>query len=173
MIDPEIKERFDDYIREKGLRRTSQRDVIVEAAFSTEEHFTAEQLWDFARRIDPTTSRATLYRTLSLLVESGLLREIDLGRDQKYYDPNFVDHPHHNHLICVDCGKVIEFEDEHIETLFDCITRRLGFRPTKKSMRIEACCDRLRKDGICENLIEMRLGKKGKATRKAAPVSAR
>lgn len=161
MIDPEIKERFDNYIREKGLRRTSQRDVIVEAAFSTEEHFTAEQLWDMARRIDPATSRATLYRTLSLLVESGLLTEIDLGRDQKYYDPNFVDHPHHNHLICVDCGKVIEFEDEHIETLFDCITRRLGFRATSKSMRIEACCDQLRKEGICENLIQMRLGKSG------------
>ena len=161
MVDSEIKERFDNYIREKGLRRTSQRDVIVEAAFSTEEHFTAEQLWDMARRIDPGTSRATLYRTLSLLVESGLLTEIDLGRDQKYYDPNFVDHPHHNHLICVDCGKVIEFEDEHIETLFDCITRRLGFRPTKKSMRIEACCDQLRKEGICENLLQMRLGKTG------------
>lgn len=171
MLDPEIKERFDNYIREKGLRRTSQRDVIVEAAFTTEEHFTAEQLWDMARRIDPSTSRATLYRTLSLLVESGLLREIDLGRDQKYYDPNFVDHPHHNHLICVDCGKVLEFEDTHIETLFDCITRRLGFRPTKKSMRIEACCDKLRKDGVCENLLEMRLGKKGASARKVPAAS--
>lgn len=171
MLDPEIKERFDNYIREKGLRRTSQRDVIVEAAFTTEEHFTAEQLWDMARRIDPTTSRATLYRTLALLVESGLLREIDLGRDQKYYDPNFVDHPHHNHLICVDCGKVLEFEDAHIETLFDCITRRLGFRPTKKSMRIEACCDKLRKDGVCENLLEMRLGKTAKTARKVPAAS--
>ena len=168
MIDPVLKERFEAYIRTKGLRRTTQRDVIVEAAFSTEDHFTAEQLWDLARRIDPTTSRATLYRTLSLLVESGLLREIDLGRDQKYYDPNFVDHPHHNHLICVDCGKVIEFEDEHIETLFDCITRRLGFRPTKKSMRVEACCDQLRRDGLCPNLIEMRLGKRSKSKSKSA-----
>lgn len=159
-MDPAIKERFDAYIREKGLRRTAQRDVIVEAAFGTTEHFTADELWDMARQIDPATSRATLYRTLGLLVESGLLREIDLGRDQKYYDPNFFEHPHHNHLICVDCGKVVEFEDEHIELLFDCITRRLGFRPTKKSMRVEACCDKLRQEGVCENLLEMRLGKK-------------
>ena len=133
---------------------------IIKAAFSTKEHFTADQLWNMAREIDPQTSRATLYRTLALLVEGGLLREIDLGREQKYYDPNFLEHPNHNHLICVDCGKVIEFEDSHIEVLEDCITRRLGFKPTKRSIRIEACCDKLRKTGICENLLEMRLGKK-------------
>ena len=158
-LDPEVRKRFDAFISSKGLRRTAQRDVIVEAAFSTEEHFTAEELWDMARRIDPATSRATVYRTLVLLEESGLLREIDLGRDQKVYDPNFLEHPNHNHLICIDCGKVIEFEDEHVELLHDCITRRLGFRPSKKSMRIEACCEQLRKTGMCENLIEMRLGK--------------
>lgn len=161
-MDPEVKKRFDAYIKAKGLRRTQQRDVIVEAAFSTEEHFTAEQLWSLARRIDPSTSRATLYRTLSLLVESGLLHEIDLGRDQKFYDPNFVDHPHHNHLICVDCGKVIEFEDDDIEHLVDAMAVRLGFRPAKKSMRLEACCEKLRNTGVCENLIEMRLGKQPK-----------
>jgi Fur family ferric uptake transcriptional regulator len=158
-LDPEVRQRFDTFIRSKGLRRTAQRDVIIEAAFSTEDHFTAEELWSMARRIDPATSRATVYRTLGLLEESGLLREIDLGRDQKVYDPNFLEHPNHNHLICIDCDKVIEFEDEHIELLHDCITRRLGFRPAKKSMRIEACCDKLRATGMCENLIEMRLGK--------------
>lgn len=158
-MDPEIKSRFDAFIKQKGLRRTGQRDVIVEAAFGTEDHFTAEELWDMARKIDPATSRATLYRTLSLLVEADLLHEIDLGRDQKYYDPNFLDAPNHNHLICVDCGKVVEFEDEHIELLFDCISRRLGFQPTKKSMRMEACCDQLRKNGVCPNLLNQRLSR--------------
>jgi len=157
---PEIKERFDDFIRQRGMRRTGQRDVIVEAAFSNDDHFTAEELMEKARRIDPKTSRATLYRTISLLVECGLLREIDLGKDERVYDPNFLDSPDHNHLICIDCGKVIEFEDDNTAVLIDCITRRLGFRPTLKSMRIEACCDKLRADGVCNNLIEMRLGKK-------------
>lgn len=159
-MNPEVKERFDEYIRRKGMRRTGQRDVIVAAAFASDDHFTAEQLLAKARKIDPKTSRATLYRTIALLVECGLLREIDLGRDERVYDPNFLDSPDHNHLICVDCGVVIEFEDENIATLIDCITRRLGFRPSLKSMRIEACCDRLRKDGICENLIQQRLGRR-------------
>ena len=158
-MNPEIKKRFDDYISHKGMRRTGQRDVIVEAAFSSDDHFTAEELLAKAKRIDPKTSRATLYRTISLLVECKLLREIDLGRDERVYDPNFLDSPDHNHLICVDCGKVIEFEDDNTALLIDCITHRLGFRPSSKSMRIEACCDRLRADGICENLIQMRLMK--------------
>lgn len=149
-IDPEIRERFEAFIKEKGLRSTAQRDVIVTAAFSTNSHFTAEDLWAMARKIDPSTSRATLYRTLSLLTESGLLQEIDLGRDQKYYDPNFVEHPNHNHLICLDCGKVVEFADEHMSVLEDCITRRLGFNSVRRDIRIEARCEEMRLAGKCK-----------------------
>jgi Fur family ferric uptake transcriptional regulator len=148
---PEIEEIFITFLKGKGLRQTSQRRVIMEAAFSTQEHFTADELWEMAREIDPKASRATLYRTLGLLVESGLLREIDLGRDNICYDPNFLESPNHNHLICIDCQKVVEFEDRHIEILEDCLTRRLGFRPTKKSIRIEAECDEFQATGGCKN----------------------
>jgi Fur family transcriptional regulator, ferric uptake regulator len=145
----EIPQQFDAFLLTKGLRRTRQREVIMKAAFGTKEHFTAEQLWEMARKLDKTTSRATVYRTLSLLVECGLLREIDLGRDVVCYDPNFLESPNHNHLICIDCGKVVEFEDGHISLLEDCITRRLGFTPASKSIRIEANCDELRRHGMC------------------------
>ena len=101
-------------------------------------------------------------------MEGDILHELDLGRDQKVYDPNYTDHPNHNHLICVDCGKIIEFEDSHMQVLEDCLTRRLGFRPTRRSLRIEACCDKLRKTGMCENLLAARLGR-GKAPAGAAP----
>ncbi len=148
-INPDIIRRLDEFLSDKGLRRTRQRDLIIEAAFSTTDHFTAGELWERARRLDPTTSRATLYRTLSLLVESGLLREIDLGLQQTCYDPNFVDHPRHNHLICTDCRKVVEFEDQHLNLLEDCLARRLGFQPQSSSLRIEASCDELRTRGQC------------------------
>jgi len=95
-------------------------------------------------------SRATVYRTLQLLVDCGLLRVVDLGRDQTFYDPNFLDKPQHNHLICLDCDRVVEFEDEHSGVLHDCITRRLGFTPQIKSMRIEARCDELARTGHCK-----------------------
>ena len=148
-MDSQVRQNLDTFLAGKGLRRTKPREVIIEAAFATTEHFTAEELLDMARKLDRTVSRATVYRTLTLLVESGLLREIDLGRDQTYYDPNFLQKPEHNHLICTDCDKVVEFEDEHIALLEDCITRRLGFKPSSKSIQIKASCEELARKGVC------------------------
>lgn len=130
---------------------TRPREVVIDAIFDSEEHFTAEELQERVRQVDASASRATVYRTLALLLESGLLREVDLGRDMTYYDPNFIEHPNHNHLICIDCDKVVEFEDAHIEVLEDCISKRLGFSPASKSIRIEANCDELRKTGTCKS----------------------
>lgn len=137
------------YLAGKGLRKTNQRAAIIEAAFATREHFNAEELLSMARKIDCSVSRATVYRTLPLLVESGLLRELDLGGETKIYDPNFLEHPTHNHLVCVDCRKIIEFEDPNMELLENCITRRLGFSPTNKMIKIEAHCDELKLHGTC------------------------
>jgi Fur family ferric uptake transcriptional regulator len=159
-MDAAIKERVDEFIRRKGLRRTGQRDQIIESAFSKDEHFTAEELFDRVRKSSNDISRATVYRTLALLVEADLLREIDLGDNQTTYDPNFLDKPSHNHLVCIDCGRVVEFEDAHIDLLNDCVTRRLGFRPVRQTLKIEASCAELRLKGRCPNLIASRLSGK-------------
>ncbi len=156
-MDSTIETRLHQFIQSKGLRNTPQRNSIVEAIFSSDEHFTADDLWERLRKTQSQSSRATVYRTIALLVEAGLLHEIDLGDDQKTYDPNFVDSPAHNHLVCIDCGKVLEFEDPHIQLLNDCAARRLGFRPSKQSLVIEGCCEQLRLHGRCENLIAARI----------------
>lgn len=159
-----IQEKLNEFIRRKGLRRTNQRDAIIKAAFSKDEHFTADELFDRVRKVDSETSRATVYRTLSLLVDADLLREIDLGENQTTYDPNFIDKPSHNHLVCIDCGRVVEFEDSHLDLLNDCVTRRLGFKPIRQTIKIEANCEQLRLNGRCPNLIATRLS--GKRLRK-------
>jgi Fur family ferric uptake transcriptional regulator len=159
-----IQQRLGEFIRRKGLRRTDQRDLIIKSAFSKDEHFTAEELFDRVRKSSNEISRATVYRTLALLVEADLLREIDLGENQTTYDPNFLDKPAHNHLVCIDCGRVVEFEDAHIDLLNDCVTRRLGFRPVRQTLKIEASCEQLRLNGRCPNLIASRLT--GKRLRK-------
>jgi len=159
-MEPAIRERLDEFIRSRRLRRTGQRDLIIESVFSKDEHFTAEELFDRVRKVSRDISRATVYRTLALLVEADLLREIDLGENQKTYDPNFLDKPSHNHLVCIDCGRVVEFEDAHIDLLNDCVTRRLGFRPLRQSLKIEATCEQLRLNGRCPNLIASRLSGK-------------
>lgn len=152
-MEPTVLERvrgsLQDFLTTKGLRRTVQREAIIEAAFGTKEHFSAEDLLAMSKSIEKSVSRATVYRTLPLLVESGLLRELDLGSDTKVYDPNFIEHPTHNHLICVDCNKIFEFEDPNMELLENCITRRLGFSPTNKAVTIEGHCDELKLKGTC------------------------
>lgn len=166
-MDAVIKERLDAYVASKGLRQTSQRNDVVNEVFKNEEHFTVEELIDRLKGQGIKTSRATVYRTVKLLTEAGLLVEIELGDGVTTYDPNFIDSPTHNHLVCVDCGQVLEFEDAHLDLLNDCVSRRMGFKPVKKSLRIEACCDKLRSSGACPNLIKARLNGKRLPTGKA------
>ncbi|MBI3876493.1 MAG: transcriptional repressor [Verrucomicrobia bacterium] len=130
---------------------TSQRMAIIETVFSTEEHFTAEQLLDWARKRDKSVSRATVYRTLPLLTESGLVREMDFGKDYKYYDPNYADHPNHSHIICGDCEKIVEFESEKIAKLEDEISHKLGFAVKTQRLQITGTCEQLKKLGACKN----------------------
>ena len=154
---PGIRERIHDFLADRGLRKTMQREAIIEAAFSTTEHYTAEELLRMSRKIDRSVSRATVYRTLPLLVECGVLKEMDFGKDYKFYDPNYLEHPHHNHLICVDCNKIVEFEDRNIDTLENCISKRLGFSPLNKVVRIEAHCDELKRSGSCTKALPGKL----------------
>ena len=143
------KRRFRDFLAEKNLRLTAQRQAIIETAFSTRRHFTAEQLLEWSRRRDKSVSRATVYRTLPLLTESGLVREMDFGKDYRFYDPNYARHPHHNHIICADCQKIIEFESARLEQLKQEISRRLGFSAQAHRLQITARCEELRRFGIC------------------------
>src|SRR5436189_3100455 len=145
----DAKKKFMDFLVEKGLRVTTQRQTIIDTVFSTEEHFTAEQLLEWSRAKDPSISRATVYRTLPLLTESGLVREMDFGKDYKFYDPNYADHPNHNHIICNDCEKIVEFESDRLERLENEISHRLGFEVKSQRLQITGRCEELKKLGAC------------------------
>ncbi len=143
------KQKFVKFLGRKKLRLTSQRQAIIDSVFATTEHFTAEQLLEWSRRLDSTVSRATVYRTLPLLVESGVLREIDLGKTYKFYDPNYAQAPQHRHIICQDCNKIFEFDSEEMDRLEEEITRKLGFSILSQRLQITATCDEFRKLGFC------------------------
>jgi len=150
------------FFASKGLRFTKQREALVTLIFRNNEHFKPEDLLPKLGK-SHAVSRATIYRTIALLVESGMLREISLGGGERLYDPNFLRSPHHNHLICVDCRKIIEFEDPNIDVMQNCITRRLGFSPTQKAIRIEGSCDMLRLLGTCKNFKGLKAGARKKS----------
>ena len=146
----EAKAKFMRFLARKNLRVTAQRQAIVETVFGTDQHFTAEQLLSWSRRRDKSVSRATVYRTLPLLTESGLVREMDFGKDYKFYDPNYADHPNHNHLICNDCDKIVEFESGRMVKLESEISRRLGFSLKGQRLQITGSCEELKKLGACK-----------------------
>src|SRR5216117_2424444 len=143
------KQKFIEFLDQKNLRLTSQRQAIIDSVFSTEEHFTAEQLLEWSRRRDRSVSRATVYRTLPLLTESGLVREMDFGKDHKFYDPNYAEHPRHNLIICQDCEKIVEFDSEKIERLENEISHRLGFSVKAHRLQITASCEEFKRLGAC------------------------
>jgi Fur family transcriptional regulator, ferric uptake regulator len=143
------KQKFMEFLARKHLRITSQRQAIVDTVFSTEEHFTAEQLLEWSRQRDRSVSRATVYRTLPLLTESGLVREMDFGKDYKYYDPNYAEHPNHNHIICQDCERIVEFESDKIARIEDEISQKLGFSVKSQRLQITGSCEALKKLGSC------------------------
>jgi Fur family ferric uptake transcriptional regulator len=145
------KQKFIDFLSKKNLRMTSQRMAIIDTAFNTDQHFTAEQLLDWSRKRDESVSRATVYRTLPLLTESGLVREMDFGKECKFYDPNYADHPNHSHIICQDCEKIVEFESEKISRLEDEISQQLGFSLKTQRLQITGTCDALKRMGACKN----------------------
>src|SRR3989454_10744960 len=141
------KQKFIDFLGQRNLRLTSQRQAIIDSVFSTDEHFTAEQLLEWSRRRDKSVSRATVYRTLPLLTESGLVREMDFGKDYKFYDPNYAEHPNHSHIICQDCERIVEFESDKIERLENEISHRLGFEVKLQRLLITGRFDELKELG--------------------------
>ncbi len=143
------RQRFLGFLAQRKLRLTGPRRAIIEAVFSTQSHFTADELLRWAQRRDRSVSRATVYRTLPLLTASGLVREMDFGGDHKFYDPNYAERPYHNHIVCQDCGRIVEFESREIERLENEICRRLGFSVQAHRLQVVATCNELRRLGAC------------------------
>lgn len=149
-MDESIKQRLEIFLKKRGTRRTVQRQAIIEAAFGTKDHFSAEELLIMAKRREPTVSRATVYRTLPLLCASGLLKELDLGKDYKHYDPNYSTSPDHNHIICDDCERIVEFTSEEMRQLEDKISHQFGFRLASQKVQLRGTCEHLKRFGACE-----------------------
>jgi Fur family ferric uptake transcriptional regulator len=138
------REIFLEHIQKAGLRRTAQRDLIMDIFLRTEEHLTSEDLYWLVQKHDPTVGHTTVYRTLKLLTEAGLAREVRFGDNKTYYEHHY-NHEHHDHMICTECGKVIEFFSQGIETMQDEMADKLGFRPTHHSLRIWGVCSECQK----------------------------
>jgi Fur family ferric uptake transcriptional regulator len=135
---PEV-EAFLAYLRAKGHKVTPQRKGIAVAAFSTHAHFTSEQLYEIARSADPEVGRVTVYRTLEHLVASGMVEELSIAKGVSTYE-HTAGHSHHDHLVCLRCGKVTEFQDERVENALHAAAESSGWTPGHHFLKAYGIC---------------------------------
>jgi len=132
------EDKFREFLEIRGEKLTKSRRMLVNHIFSSHKHFDADELVYDLQQAGRKVGRATVYRTLRLLVEAGMLRELRLTNRTAY--EHAYGYPQHDHMHCSDCGAIIEFSNEEIRGLRDQIGRQYGFRPQNHRFIITGQC---------------------------------
>ncbi len=127
-------------LSEKGIRCTRKREVILEAFLKVGGHLTIEELLERVKKTDPKIGYVTVYRMLKLLKESGLAHQWQFGDGHSRFEK--ATDRHHDHLICMKCGKIIEFHDEQIELLQDKVAQKSHFQIIKHIHEVFGYCSK-------------------------------
>ncbi len=139
---------FSRYLREQGLPVTHQREVVAEVVFSSGEHLSVDDIEREVRAAGERIGKATIYRTLDLLVRSNLVGEHDFGEGFKRYEHRLSREPIHEHLICLHCGTVIEFQHSGVHRIEALVTAEHGFKPTRHKLEIYGLCHECHSAGV-------------------------
>lgn len=134
----QARETFREFLAKKGLRVTNQRMAIFDAAFDHTDHFTAEDLLVLARKIDKSVSRATVYRSLPILTESGLVREIDVGKDYKFYLASRGRQIDKAQVVDLESDKIYEIDAPFLEWYARSIAEKLGLEAVSQRLQVQA-----------------------------------
>ncbi|AGZ81980.1 Fur family transcriptional regulator [Campylobacter fetus] len=135
-----LLDRFKKVLRDNGLKYTKQREILLKTLYNNSDHFTPEQLYLYIKDSHPDLNLgiATVYRSLNLLEESGMVTSISFGAQGKKFE--LATKPHHDHMICRTCGNIIEFEDPIIEKRQSIISKEHGFKLTGHMMQLYGVC---------------------------------
>ncbi|MCH8289173.1 MAG: transcriptional repressor [Candidatus Marinimicrobia bacterium] len=123
------------------MKCTPARLSIFKEVYSSSEHFDADEIYFRLRSEKKRVSRATVYRTLDLLVENGFVSKVNVGQSQVHFE-NTLAQKHHEHLVCTQCGKIIEFNNKLLEEEQNRICKEYGFLPTKHNLIVFGLCDK-------------------------------
>jgi len=139
---PVLLEQFKALLKTNTLKFTKQRELILKFLYEHEGHFTPEDIYTLIKQSHPDVNIgiATVYRTLSLLEDSGIASSISFGAQGKKYELGLK--KHHDHLICTQCGEIIEFFDETIEKRQEEIAKKFHFHMTDHTMKIIGLCEK-------------------------------
>ena len=143
----ERKKALEEFISKKRLKSTKQRDVIFDEFFNyLGQHVTVEDLYEKIKKQHPRIGYATIYRTLKLFKECGLAFERNFGDGRTRYEPVKFEGEHHDHLICLGCGKIIEFANNQIDSCSNQVARLNGFEVVNLKLELYGYCTSCRID---------------------------
>ena len=132
-------QKFREYIKEKGLRNTPERETIIDEIFAIHDHFDVDELFLQLRNKKKRISKASLYRTIPLLIDSGLIKEVYFENGHLHYE-HIYGHKHHCHLRCICCGRIIEFADDEIGAIQSRIGKQYDFTVTTHRFELLGYC---------------------------------
>lgn len=135
---------FEEFLATKNLKHSRQRKEILDVFLSVDKHLTADELYRIIKKKNSALGYATVYRTLRLLCECGLCRELKFEDGITRYE-HLYGHQHHDHLICIRCGKFVEVVDSEIERLQEKLYKRHGFYSKKHRMELYGICKKCSK----------------------------
>ena len=130
---------LENYISENNLKITKQRRTVLKAFLECKNHISVEELYNTVLKTEPKIGLATVYRTLALLTKSGLALEMDFGDGQKRYESSYRT-VHHDHMVCTECGKIIEFNHPLIEKYQEEIAKANNFKITSHKLDLFGYC---------------------------------
>lgn len=134
---------FRKFLNERGLKATTQRDSIVEAFLSISGHVSTEELYRLVNEMNPKIGYATVHRTLKLLKDCGLASEREFGDKYRRYEPTSLEE-HHDHIICTNCGEILEFENTSIEKLQEEVAQEKNYTIFRHRLELYGLCSRCR-----------------------------
>ena len=150
-IKEKVQQIFADYLEQHGLRKTPERFAILREIYSIDEHFDVELLFIHLKNKKYHVSRATIYNTIEHLISCKLITKHQFGKNMAQFEKSFS-YKQHDHLICQDCDKVMEFCDPRIQQIQSMMGEILGFQVTHHSLNLYGKCNNLLTNGTCVNL---------------------
>lgn len=130
---------FRDYLRERGLRRTPEREQVLREIFEIHRHFDVDELYLRLRGKGAKVSKASIYRALPLFIDCGLVREVDFSEGHWHYE-HIYGHSHHSHLRCLGCGEILEFEEPALKLVEEHLAQEHGYLIKGHHLQVQGYC---------------------------------